>query len=178
MELRSAPPFFSRSTVKLSELDVFGWKYLEQSWFFGFGVAWSCTKHALVLDHGGLAYPVRGKPQPPSRKKDYDLLPPLGHHRTAPSGHHHTRRLSLSIHHLLFALPFQSIASSSDCLPKSNSIRWSKFHPLYEVIGGGVKIFSSLKHNLLQQFPYFPSQLVGLTMPHHLLLYKVSGSHW
>jgi hypothetical protein len=44
---------------------------------------------------------------------------------------------------------------------KSNSIRWSKFHPLYEVIGGGVKIFSSLKHNLLQQFPYFPSQLVG-----------------
>jgi hypothetical protein len=61
---------------------------------------------------------------------------------------------------------------------KSNSIRWSKFHPLYEVIGGGIKIFSSLKHNLLQQFPYFPSQLVGLTMPHHLLLYKVSGSHW
>jgi hypothetical protein len=45
----------------------------------------------------------------------------------------------------------------------------SKFHPLYEVIGGGVKIFSSLKHNLLQQFSYFPSQLVGLTMPHHLL---------
>jgi hypothetical protein len=23
---------------------------------------------------------------------------------------------------------------------------------------------------LLQQFPYFPSQLVGPTMPHHLLL--------
>jgi hypothetical protein len=60
---------------------------------------------------------------------------------------------------------------------KSNSSGWSKFHPLYEVIGGGVKIFSSLKHNLLQQFPYFPSQLVGLTMPHHLLLYNVSGSH-
>jgi hypothetical protein len=55
-------------------------------------------------------------------------------------------------------------------LHKSNSSRWSKFHPLYEVIGGGVKIFSSLKHNMLQQFPYFPSQLVGLTMPHHLLL--------
>jgi hypothetical protein len=60
---------------------------------------------------------------------------------------------------------------------KSNSTRWSKFHPLYDVIGGGVKIFPSLKHNLLQQFPYFPSQLVGLTMPHHYLLYKVSGSH-
>jgi hypothetical protein len=52
----------------------------------------------------------------------------------------------------------------------SNSIRWSKFHPLYEVIGGEVKIFSSLKHNMLQQFPYFPSQLMGPTMPHHLLL--------
>jgi hypothetical protein len=52
---------------------------------------------------------------------------------------------------------------------ESNSIRWSKFHPLYEVIGGGVKIFSSLKHNLLQQFPYFRSQLVGPTMTHHLL---------
>jgi hypothetical protein len=51
---------------------------------------------------------------------------------------------------------------------KSNSITWSKFHPLYEVNWGGVKIFSSLKYNLLQQFPYFPSQLVGLTMPHHL----------
>jgi hypothetical protein len=55
-------------------------------------------------------------------------------------------------------------------LYKSNCSRWSKFHPLFEVIGGGVKIFSSLKHNLLQQFPYFPSQLVGPTMPHHLLL--------
>jgi hypothetical protein len=52
----------------------------------------------------------------------------------------------------------------------SNSSRWDKFHPLYEVIGGGVKIFSSLKHNLLQQFPYFTSQLAGPTMPHHLLL--------
>jgi hypothetical protein len=60
---------------------------------------------------------------------------------------------------------------------QSNSTRWSKFHPLYDVIGGGVKKFSSLKHNLLQQFPYFPSQLVGLIMPHHYLLYKVSGSH-
>jgi hypothetical protein len=48
---------------------------------------------------------------------------------------------------------------------KSNSSRWSKFDPLYEVIGGGVKIFSSPKHNSLQQFPYFASQPVGPTIP-------------
>jgi hypothetical protein len=53
---------------------------------------------------------------------------------------------------------------------KSNSSRWSKFDPLYKVIDDGVKIFSSPKHNLLQQFPYSPSQLAGLTMPRHLLL--------
>jgi hypothetical protein len=35
---------------------------------------------------------------------------------------------------------------------------------------GEVKIFSSLKHIVLQQFPYSPSQLVGPTMPTHLLL--------
>jgi hypothetical protein len=52
---------------------------------------------------------------------------------------------------------------------KSNSSRWSKFHPLYQVIVDGVKIFSSLKYNLLQQFPYSPSQLVGPTMPRHPL---------
>jgi hypothetical protein len=53
---------------------------------------------------------------------------------------------------------------------KSNSSRWSKFDSLYIVIGSGVKIFSSLKHIVLQQFPYSPSQLVGPTMPTHLLL--------
>jgi hypothetical protein len=37
----------------------------------------------------------------------------------------------------------------------------SKFHPLYKAIGGGEKIFSSLKHNLFQQFPYSPSHIVG-----------------
>jgi hypothetical protein len=52
---------------------------------------------------------------------------------------------------------------------KSNSNRWSKFDPLYEVIGGGVKIFSSPKHKLLQQFPYFASLLGGPTtlLPSH-----------
>jgi hypothetical protein len=45
----------------------------------------------------------------------------------------------------------------------------SKFHLLYKGTEGGVKIFSSLKHNLFQQFPYSPSQLVGPTMPPHLL---------
>jgi hypothetical protein len=39
-----------------------------------------------------------------------------------------------------------------------------------KVIRGGVKLFSSLKHNLFQQFPYSPSQLMGPTMPRHLLL--------
>jgi hypothetical protein len=34
----------------------------------------------------------------------------------------------------------------------------------------GVKIFSSLKHILLQQFPYSPSQLVDPTAPPQLLL--------
>jgi hypothetical protein len=57
-----------------------------------------------------------------------------------------------------------------DCFCKSNSSRWSKFDPLYTLIWGRVKIFSFLKHNLLQQFPYSPSQLVGPTMPCHLLL--------
>jgi hypothetical protein len=56
------------------------------------------------------------------------------------------------------------------CLLESNSIRWSKFDPLYKVTGGGVKKFTSLKHNLLQQFPYSPSQLVGPTVPRKLLL--------
>jgi hypothetical protein len=45
-----------------------------------------------------------------------------------------------------------------------------QLQPLYQVIGDGVKIFSSLKHILLQQFPYSPSQLVGPTAPPHLLL--------
>jgi hypothetical protein len=43
------------------------------------------------------------------------------------------------------------------CADKSNFSGLSKFDPLYEVIGDGVKIFASLKHNLLQQFPYSPS---------------------
>jgi hypothetical protein len=51
---------------------------------------------------------------------------------------------------------------------KSNSSRWSKFRPLYKVIVGGVKIFSSPKHNLLQQFPYYDCQLVSRTVPRHL----------
>jgi hypothetical protein len=37
----------------------------------------------------------------------------------------------------------------------------SKFHPLYKAIGGGEKIFSSLKYNFFQQFPYSPSRRVG-----------------
>jgi hypothetical protein len=53
---------------------------------------------------------------------------------------------------------------------KSNSNRWSKFDLLNTVIGCGVKIFSSLKQNLLQQFPYSPSQLVAPTMLPLLLL--------
>jgi hypothetical protein len=43
----------------------------------------------------------------------------------------------------------------------------------YTHLLGGVKTFSSLKHNLLQQFSYSLSQLVGLTMPCGLLLTSV-----
>jgi hypothetical protein len=64
----------------------------------------------------------------------------------------------------LNGVPYTTVAAVG-C--KSNSSRWSKFDPLYKAIGSGVKIFSSPKHNLLQQFPYSPSQLVGPTMPRH-----------
>jgi hypothetical protein len=53
------------------------------------------------------------------------------------------------------------LPSSLNNCPKSNSSRWSKFHPLYQAIGGGVKIFFSPKHNLLQQFPYSPPPTHG-----------------
>jgi hypothetical protein len=60
--------------------------------------------------------------------------------------------------------------------PKSNFSRWSKFDSLYDVIGDGVKISLSLKHNLLQQFPYFPSQLVGPTTSRHHLFRSPKSS--
>jgi hypothetical protein len=47
MNLGSAPPFLSRSAVKLLELGVFGRKNLEWSLFLRSGVVWSCAKHAL-----------------------------------------------------------------------------------------------------------------------------------
>jgi hypothetical protein len=40
----------------------------------------------------------------------------------------------------------------------------------YKVTGGGVKIFHSLKHNLLQQSPYSPYQLMDPTTSRHPLL--------
>jgi hypothetical protein len=50
MELGLAPPFFwSRSTVELLELGVFGGENLEWSRFFGSGAAWSSPKQALIL---------------------------------------------------------------------------------------------------------------------------------
>jgi hypothetical protein len=75
------------------------------------------------------------------------------------------------------ALPLLHLEGCRSRLAPDETHAKSKISSPIEVNGGGVKIFSSLKHNLLQQFPHFPSQLVGLTMPHHLLLYKVSGSH-
>jgi hypothetical protein len=40
-------------------------------------------------------------------------------------------------------------------------------------------MFSSLKYNLVQQFPYSPSQFVGPTMPRHLLpLLPKSEKNW
>jgi hypothetical protein len=43
MELGPAPPFFSRSTVEMLELVVFGWQFLEQDLFF---LIWSCVNNS------------------------------------------------------------------------------------------------------------------------------------
>jgi hypothetical protein len=49
---------------------------------------------------------------------------------------------------------------------------------IYIKLWGEVQIFLSLKHNLLQQFPYSPSQLVSPTMPHHPLILLPKSSNF
>jgi hypothetical protein len=56
-----------------------------------------------------------------------------------------------------------------------NISRWSKFDPLYDVIGDGVKIFLSLKHNCSSSFPIsLPNSWVP---PRHVIVSSPPPNH-